>query len=184
MLWAGKLKFSLPGATAPKKTDDPGYNPPTASPEARRFNDGLKLGYIARLAQEMEGEWSCLGYPRSQWLCDQLAADSTESGVDATDTAAEGSEAQSGDQQPAKVAETFGEIAAFADLSEMHSGGGGGSGLLEPEREDFHRLCSRVVALDRNEFAVEQQGYRTRVRKMQGLENSAKADLLMGWLPT
>ena len=167
-----------------KKTDDPGYNAPTASPEARRFNDGLKLGYIARLAQEMEGEWSCLGYPRSQWLCDQLAADSTESGSDTAAAASEAESAAESGDQPAKVAETFGEIAAFADLSEMHSGGGGGSGLLEPEREDFHRLCSRVVALDRNEFAVEQQGYRTRVRKMQGLENSAKADLLMGWLPT
>ena len=48
---------------------------------------------------------------------------------------------------------------------------------------DLYRLCSNVICVDRNEFAVEKAGYTTRICTMPGLTSSAKSDILIGWLP-
>jgi hypothetical protein len=48
---------------------------------------------------------------------------------------------------------------------------------------EFYRLCSNVICVDRNEFAVERAGYSTRICTMSGLFSSAKTDMLIGWLP-
>ena len=49
---------------------------------------------------------------------------------------------------------------------------------------EFYRLCSNIICVDRNEFAVEKAGYCTRICSIPGLASSAKSDMLIGWLPS
>jgi hypothetical protein len=55
--------------------------------------------------------------------------------------------------------------------------------LKKDMEHEFYRMCSNVICVDRNEFAVERAGYCTRICTMPGLASSAKSDILIGWLP-
>ena len=86
--------------------------------------------------------------------------------------------------------DVYAGIAAFADMSEVHGGGGELELNYETRRGDsaadalFHRTCANVVAMDRNAYAFEEAGFETRIRTMPGLTSSAKSDLLIGWVHT
>jgi hypothetical protein len=187
----GKVKFSFRHAH-----DRPMVNA-RENPEQRKFGDGVTLGYINRLQIQNEGGWTQLTYPRSQWLASQLGGACTPAAAPAADAEVDASAAAGGEGggEPAvdykQAEDIYAGIAASADMSEVH--GGGGDGELELEYATrcgdsavdalFHRTCANVVAMDRNAFAREAAGFETRLRTMPGLTSSAKSDLLIGWLP-
>lgn len=170
----GKVKFSF------RHTHDRPMKNARENPEQRKFADGKTLGFINRLQIQNEGGWTQLTYPRSKWLASQLGAKSSDAIV--------GSNTGTFDLKQAE--DVYAGIAAFADMSEVHGGGGELELNYETRRGDsaadalFHRTCANVVAMDRNAYAFEEAGFETRIRTMPGLTSSAKSDLLIGWVHT
>jgi len=86
--------------------------------------------------------------------------------------------------QDTNACNTMQNTAQYCSISQLEQAIDAVKGAQDTDTDtrDFFRTCALVVLLDRNEFAAE-NGYKTCVCAIAGLEDCAKSDLLVGWLP-